>query len=325
MTNFTVYIPVGPDERDPDRLVDLVDGLAFYEPTVSWIVIVDDSPDGRSLENMLRVPPNCQLAALPNPRKSRHIDKLGALSASNMIAYEFIRTHCFPDFVLKVDTDALIIAPFADKIRQRFDLLVDVGMLGLLGNSCNRALRSFRSDERFMQILRNAASIAAQLNADRNVLPDEMSAKLVTWGIVTESQINNFVAASQRLSPLIESEFKGSHCQGGAYAVSGEAIARMSNCGFFSDPHIWMEIPFPEDKLMGAFCFLAGMSVADFSEPGEPFGVQAYGIAYAPEELRQMGYSLIHSIKNDPRYSEQAIREYYRSQRGRPFDYSSTT
>ena len=71
----------------------------------------------------------------------------------------------------------------------------------------------------------------------------------------------------------------------------------------------------PEDVMMGMFTRTVGLECSDFSRPGEPFGSNWRGLAYSPREMLRRRYALIHSVKSDPRYSERALRRFFRIQR----------
>jgi hypothetical protein len=63
---------------------------------------------------------------------------------------------------------------------------------------------------------------------------------------------------------------------------------------------------------MGTLCAIVGLDAADLGSPGEPFGVQAVGLPYPPEILLELGYSIVHSVKDTPRMSEKSIRQIFR-------------
>lgn len=311
MTPFAAYIPIGPAETEVIRAVDLINSLCAYEPSIPWIVLVDDSRDHRSLGRCLHVPSTCRLIILPHPRQTGHLDSRGGLCVADLVALDYIWKNLSADFVLKIDTDALVIAPFSQKIAQKFRQNRDAGILGLLGDSCHRQVRSFHSDRQVMRTIGSALLVTERLKTHR---PDAI-AQLEALQIKTEEQRRNLVRVCEQISPIVEMDFKGEHCQGGAYAVSRETIGRMFDRGFLEDPLLWMSIPMGEDAMMGIYCALVKLKSIDFSQHHDPFGIQARGLAYAPETLSQLGYSIIHSVKNDLQYSEAEIRQFFRLKR----------
>src|SRR5262245_7265485 len=137
---FAALILLGPDLSDRKRILDLVDSLSTFEPSVTAIVVADDSACGPELLQALRVPDGCQLTFVRNPHSSRDFLSL----ASNVLtALDHIHQSLPVGFTVKLDTDALVIAPFATRIASELEVRPDIGMLGLLSNSCNRSRESF--------------------------------------------------------------------------------------------------------------------------------------------------------------------------------------
>lgn len=311
MSHFAAYIPIGPGEAEVARAIDLVDSLCTYEPSIRWIVVVDDSPTCRRLEQHLRRPSTCELVVLPHPRQSENRDLRGGLCTATLIALSYMKDLDI-DFVIKLDTDALIIDAFSQQIWHKFCSVPEAGMLGSLGDTCNRACRSYISDRRVINIIHRALAAAHKLSVESHAAFTELR----ELRIETESQMRAFARVCDRLATVTGTEFGGEHCQGGAYAVSRNMIERMSSRNIFEDRLLWLDVPiFGEDRMMGVYCATIGLKPLDFSGSCEPFGIQGRGIAYPPERLLQLGYSVIHSVKNDPRYSEDQIRDYFRSKR----------
>lgn len=113
--NFSVLIPVGRREIEIGRLYDLADCLFHYEPQISEFVIVDDSWPARTFEG-LAIPASCKLVILPNPRRGSGDGWLGGLVAALTTGCDWLERNSQCDFLVKVDTDTLVIAPFAEKV-----------------------------------------------------------------------------------------------------------------------------------------------------------------------------------------------------------------
>jgi hypothetical protein len=307
MALFAAYIPIGPDEIEVTRAADLIDSLCAYEPLVRWVVVVDDSRDNRCLERLFRVPSTCELIVLPHSRRSADNDILGGLCTANLIALNYVKHYLDAEFYIKLDTDALVIAPFSESILRKFHAVPDAGILGLLGDSCNHESRSFRYDELMMNLVNKALAVSRKLPSTS----PEVTAELNELDINTVDQMRNLVTICKQISVITETGFHGEHCQGGAYAVSRNMVNRMHMRGFLENQLLWAGIQFGEDRMMGVYCAAVGLRSVDFSGHNEPFGVQALGLAYPPEQLLQRGYSIIHSVKSDPRYAESDIRQFF--------------
>ncbi|HVV47056.1 MAG TPA: hypothetical protein VHC72_17710, partial [Bryobacteraceae bacterium] len=105
------------------------------------------------------------------------------------------------------------------------------------------------------------------------------------------------------------------YCQGGIYVLPFRTLVRLSSLGCFDHPEDWLPLAVPEDVMMGMFTRTAGFESRDFSGRGEPFGSNWRGLAWPPREILRRGHALIHSVKSDPVYPEQALRRFFRSQR----------
>jgi hypothetical protein len=86
----------------------------------------------------------------------------------------------------------------------------------------------------------------------------------------------------------------------------------MFGMSFFVDPLRWYDLNFGEDVMMGVYCAAAGLQMLDRSDVGQVFGIQARQLAYSPKELLDRGHSIVHSVKNDDRYPEFEVRNFFR-------------
>lgn len=313
MAGFAAFIPVGPGASELERLSDLWESFCTYEPSVSTLVIVDNGSHRDAIKRTLSIPRGCDLVVLLHPRLStdRPPTRLGDLWISTVDALNHLRSHAAVEFVLKLDTDSLVIAPFADKIRAALARHPNAGMLGALGTSCNDARRSFQIDAAVAGAVITALDMVQRL--DR--LSDEEIALLRSGGIQTNDQISAFEAMCKLLSSLRTIPFQGRHCQGGAYAVTSSLIHKMSAAGFLTNPEQLWDFCVAEDQMVGLACSVLRLDIVDLSAPGEPFGVQCGGLAYPPEQLLEYRYSVIHSVKNDSSYPEDYVRRFFRGVR----------
>jgi len=107
----------------------------------------------------------------------------------------------------------------------------------------------------------------------------------------------------------------GEHCLGAACAISGEMLRRMAALGCLDDPLLWRRTLCPDDVMMGIYTRAVGLRSISLTADGEPFGLKYIGLADTPVRLLQRGFSLIHSVKNDPLVPEATIRRFYRARR----------
>jgi hypothetical protein len=205
-------------------------------------------------------------------------------------------------FVLRIDTDALIIAPFADRVGRVFSQNPGIGMMGSYLISPNGKPRG---REYWAELLRDMMSPwlrgARRVRTGRH-LPTNL------WGrpAVLRSVIHQAVNRGYTL---------GESVLGGAYAISTRALGRLAENGFLNDPLLWLDTALVEDVMMSMLVMAAGMQLFGYAANGEVFGVIHKGLADAPEKLLERGYGIIHSVRNDERCTEEEVRDFFRSAR----------
>jgi hypothetical protein len=199
-------------------------------------------------------------------------------------------------FTLKLDTDALIIAPFADKLESFFTAHPGVGMAGAFDHTPNGDPRDISVNARTVEHLYHPPSMLRRLK--NNFASDELA------------------IISRHIAAAISHGYQfGEHCLGGAYACSQSLPQRMKSEGFLSDTALWLPIDCPEDVMVGIYTRAVGLACANFVGPNEVFGVRHRGLADTPERLLERGFSVIHAVKNDPNFPEDQIRQFFREKR----------
>jgi galactosyltransferase len=284
VTKFACAIAIGPDSAEIDRVADLIDSLRVYESGPWQLTMVDDSSENRSLATRFKAPPDCSAISIAHPRRDQPIQyrRGKGICAAILAAFSWIaRNAVDARFVLKLDTDALVIAPFAPKLAALLERNPDVGMTGAYDRSPGGEPRDF-----------------------------SMHAKTVEAIYQQPSPIQQHIRAA-----LAHGYRFGEHCLGGAYAVSNELLKRMLAAGYLDDPKAWLAIDCPEDVMIGMYTKAVGLKHMNSVAPGEVFGVRYKGLPDEPAKLIEVGYSVIHSVKNDPRMSEEKIREFFRRYR----------
>jgi hypothetical protein len=201
-------------------------------------------------------------------------------------------------FVLKLDTDSVVIGPFLERIMECFYASRDVGLLG----SC------FRYD------------------LIGNPVPPS------TWkGNLTKHK--NLVRLRRRPFPRIEFSFwgrkrarrllllqalrngwpLGACAQGGGYAVRRELFDVCWANGWLADDLLWLDTDLGEDVVSSLLCFAAGFQVADLNGPNGVFGVQSQGLGLSLEQFTAHRHSILHSVKMKNWEDELALRRRIKS------------
>jgi hypothetical protein len=104
----------------------------------------------------------------------------------------------------------------------------------------------------------------------------------------------------------------GRHCLGGSYVTSAQMISAMAQAGMFDAPLRWLHTRIGDDVMMAVRAAALGFSL---NELHRVFGMMHVGLPDSPQRLHERGFSIIHSVRNDPRWNEADIRAYFRAVR----------
>ena len=297
--------PFGPDPQELLRLHDLLDSLWTYEPGVSCIVIVDDVAEERPLLRELDPPPGCRIHRLVNPytqRQSRHPRTRGALCVKTLMGLAWVQANTPARFVLRMDTDALVIAPFAGRLARFFDEHPHVAQTSCHRLDCNGGERKWAGWPRRMR------------NLLRRVRLHDPGGQ--AWSLRLEQALFGPLAQVRRhvCDAVAHGYELGENCMGGAMALSRAWLDRMRTGGYFNDPSIWFTVHIADDVMLGMYARAVGMRLADMGR-GDVFGVRWKGLADQPHRLAERGFAIIHSVASDSEYSEQDVRQFFQRQR----------
>jgi len=303
MVEFAVVLAVGPGQQELDRTADLLESLWTYEAHTSWTIFV--TKEDRQLTNHFYCPSTCKVVSLVNPFQNSGFKggHRGGLCTATLTALRWIHENTSISFAVKLDTDALVIAPFAEKIHNAFASFPNAGILGSYDKTCNGDKRDFSYWAPYFKKLSSPISVFRATKSSKRLH--------LHIGLLGRPAIRR-----KHIQAALRNGYEfGEHCQGGAYAISKEMISNMAVKGYLEDPLLWLNTPITEDTMMGMYAKGTGMQLQGLVEQDQPFGIRLRGLADTPENLLSRGYSLIHSIKNDKRFSENEIRRFYREYR----------
>jgi hypothetical protein len=298
---FAAVIPVGPAAAERLRLFDLLASLWHYEPNLSRVVVVDDG----ALVDFPAGP--CPIDRVSNPRQGRGNGILGGLCTGILAGIkQCVAFENEIDFVVKIDTDALVIAPFAAQLARLFHDRPGAGMAGAYRFTPNGDRRDFSPWREL------ASDLGRAWIKDR---PRQRRA-----GRPSRHALFGAPAAMRRATQLaLRNGYEpGENLQGGAYVVSIDAIRKMNAAGLLDNPLVWRDTALGEDVLLPMLTRAVGMTLLDHCSDGEVFGVRYKGLPNPPEQLITRGFSIIHSVKNDANFTEGQIREFFSIRRELP-------
>ena len=131
MHQFATIIPIGPGTKELERARDLLESLFVHEPSATLVVLLDDGGRDRNLPSNYSCPSTCRLVSIQNPRNGRGVGPTSGLAAGMIAALSWIERNAPGHHALKLDTDALIVAPFSQRLCSVFASKPEVGMIGL--------------------------------------------------------------------------------------------------------------------------------------------------------------------------------------------------
>jgi hypothetical protein len=292
--SVAVVVPAGPGTAELDRIADLADALHRYEPGVARLVVVDDEPDARRDIAAAAGPLGDRTTAIANPRdRSADWWSEGVFVG---IAAGLAEVLAGPpvDWVLRMDTDALVCGPFVEAVEARLASDPTIGLVG-----------TFLRDANGVPIDNSGpAKPIRKLVAPVSIWKQQRTVKTSLWGIARERR--DVVREAQDHGYRI-----GIHCQGGAYGLSMAAIAAIADRGWL-DPRLWRGTYLSEDWVMAIQVFAVGLRPEGMSGPGEPFAIQHVGLPGTPEQLVADGRAVVHSLKDTDGQREADLRDAFR-------------
>lgn len=296
-----VGIPVGPAQEELARLRDLVDSLRCHAPDLPTLVLVDDGPADRNLRAaidwsgpqivVLRPRPPARGAAA----NDRHV-------AGTFSALAWLAGSGGADYLVKLDTDALVISDFRPSIESAMRAEPEVGLWG--AHRRNEVGGGERNFAYWRRPIRKAVSpLRVRLAGSVPVLEQ---------AVVGPKGRGRRLIRRLRRDALANGYEIGEHCLGGSYAVTAEAARRMRARGYLEDPLGTYGTRLGEDVVLGMLVRACGLRLGSLIAPGEAFALRHRGLLADPEVLLERGHAVVHSVKGHDGISEEELRGRFR-------------
>jgi len=304
-----VVIPAGPGEQEVMRVEDALASIQAIEPDVGCVVIVHDERQHRRDFRSLAGPLADRTIVVVNPRSPDSDWWSEGVLLSIITGLRTIMANA-PDveWVLRMDSDALVIGPLVDAITERFRSDPEVAMLGCYEFECDGSRRDF------------AATFGKPIT--RMTLPVSL------WKTPRPRLGTSlYGVGKQRLELIRQASANGyvygEHCQGGAYAIAMDAVRDLERRDLLGcEPFLGARLP--EDVVISMYLKVIGRTLATMTAPGEPFGVTHMGLPASPTSLVEQGYGVAHSVKSWDDLDEAAVRaEFRRLREGQAADASA--
>jgi hypothetical protein len=289
------------------RAADVLESVATYADGLEWVVLVDDSPTPRDLAASCQVS-GTKMAVLQNPRAGIGFRKTGGLCVADLVALQYVHDKTNADFMLKLDTDSLVIGPFEAQIRSLLAAHRDVGQFGVIGDTFgeNRTGHIAALNHAWMTAALTMPETYAEVTEEHRTRFPPATAH-------GEELFDDFLVARALLRRALEHGYSmGEFCQGGGYVVARRLMERMSDTGAWNEPVRWRGLNIGEDVMMAIQTKAVGLSLQDVSQSGPKFAVQTGCVALSRQELVQAGYSVVHSIRGS---MEDEFRAFFRARR----------
>lgn len=301
MSLLPVVVPVGPGPREEARVADLLASLHHHEPDAGPVLLVDDAPQQRRAWPESQ--PGLAVEVLPNPRNGEGVGTFGGVCAATLLGLRWARSRAPGEPVLRLDTDALVIAAFARYLRAAVASDPKVGVLGACRRTPNGQLRDVRAWAAMVRrhampvwLWRTAPHVQRALTGRNAAVRREVRAGLRGRGYTP-----------------------GTHCMAAACVITPRMVAAMAAAGMFDDPLRWIDARIGDDVMLGLQAAALGFELRGMVTDGDPFGLSHVGLPDLPQRLVDRGFAFVHSLKNDPRAEEGELRAWFAARRRSPW------
>lgn len=278
-----VVIPVGP-RTEMAFLNDTLRSVFENALTRSKILLIDNTKDGLDKTAVHRQE-EIDFLRCENKGKTRPL--YGGLYFNLSKSWRVILDRYDFDTVLRLDDDALMIGPGADRDAVMFFAEhPDVGCLGSYQFTCMGNRRDFTPARR---LLRAETSVMGALRHPRR------------WRCVRR------VRRLARRNGYQD----GEHALGAATFYSRACIERFSRLDFLERAEL-RKSTLGEDHIFGMMVRAAGLRIGDFATEGKPLGLAWQGLPASPAVLMEMGKKIVHSVKSYDGRDQGEIRAEFR-------------
>jgi len=294
-----LLIPAGPGAAEVARINDLLEASAIYADLPLAAVIINDGNDARALRESGEIR-GIPTTVLPNARRGRGDWWTGGLCVAMLDALLWIARHHPCRGVLRLDSDALVINPFA---RRLVELMESQPRIGLVGNG----------DTLTGEPPGFGHSLTATLYwRSKWISHDRDHRKIICslWG--WRRRVRRLIRRAQRNGYML-----GDWCQGGAYALTPTFLAQLRADPALARPEDFLHLDFCEDLLMIVIVYALGLRAHFTTGPARLFASKWKGLYDAPDAMARAGHGIIHSIKEYQALQEDEIRAIFRARRAR--------
>jgi hypothetical protein len=217
---------------------------------------------------------------------------LGGLWAKDCYAFRFVLSNLEVDYVLRLDSDAVLLGPGLDDIVvDRFESDPSCGLLGAYRLGRDGGTRDFNPARR--AIRRESGWAGLRRPATRRALRE----------LLKVADRNGYEV--------------GEHALGAVVALRPAMLEHWRESGWLGVDGLEMS-SLADDWLLGLATRAAGYILDDLAGPGDPIAVEWRGLPDSPEALLADGVLATHSVRSWAGRSEQDIRKVFAERRPPP-------
>ncbi|HEY0791745.1 MAG TPA: hypothetical protein VGD78_11845, partial [Chthoniobacterales bacterium] len=291
---YTLVVALGPGELELTRLTDLLSSIAFHQREgCAGVVLVNDGNPAASKGKGISFPASIEV--VQNPREGRGSGWAGGLLTGLLHGFRIAHAQFPASYVLKLDTDSLVIAPFHARILAAIEAAPRAGLVGSY-------LHPHQGDRQ--DIARYQAEKVRKLRAPVSLW--RIPKPHLRFGWTARARQLNVYQARAREHRYVDGEF----IEGGGYALTRGGLEGFERLGVFADPRVFTDLAVGEDTICSMLVKAAGLDLVDLSGQGGVFCIEPRWLRHPPPELISQGWSIIHSVKDFGEAKESETRAY---------------
>lgn len=255
-----IVLPVGPGT---DSTLDTLASISYYCPEPHLVVIVDDCTEDGTYERLLQ-------DRQPHWRILRNDKRNGInrLAQTLCLAYRHILINTQARLVLRLDQDALLIAPGVISDALRFaDTNPAVGLYGVYSHDYDRP--------RCIEFHSN------QINTELQWIRSIIGLRPSWVNLLRRAEQNGWQ--------------RGENVFGGAYFLTRECLEAIRAIGALDVPLNWHS-KMMEDVYFSMAAVAAGFRLGHFGAPEGPLCLEWRGLPYPVLQLANSPYKIVHSV-----------------------------
>jgi hypothetical protein len=294
---WVAVVPVGPSATDAARLDDLLAALRHYEPNGGPVILLNDGGNAGSLLQLL-AQHGLEGDVWDNPRAGRGNAWLGRLTAGLASAYRRIAEDMPGRHVLKLDTDALVTGPFAQRLGLVLHAQSRAGLVGSVElTATGRANSSW-----FEQRVYRMTKLVSRWDQRPYFRTSLVGPRARMRRLLRQAQSHGYKLAYAAC--------------GGAYLLTAGALQRLRCVEALRDERLVADDTLTEDIFFSIVVHACGLKVVEQNTAGDVFGVCWKGLpATSLDGVLQRHHAIIHSVKDHGPFTESATREFFRARR----------